>query len=186
MVTTEAMLLCGHVAKKVTKSPSFVKTLAPEEGYQMNNRTSLFVVGTVLLLSAPAGAGDDKAAAPKKSPGNAIFVAADQVKWTDADIPGVKIAAVQGDPSKGASHFMLQYPAGFVSPEHHHSADHFVTVVSGTLVMTADGADSKMGPGSFFAFTKKKPHIAKCEGSAPCVMSIDARGKWDVVLPKAK
>jgi quercetin dioxygenase-like cupin family protein len=150
-------------------------------------RMSLVLVAVALMLTAPANAGDPAPApAPKKSPGTLTFVAADQVKWTDAGVPGVKIAAVHGDPSKGASHFMLQYPAGFVSPEHHHSPDHYVTVLSGSLVMTVDGTDHKAGPGSFFAFNKRKPHIAKCEGTAPCVMSIDARGKWDVVLPKAK
>ncbi len=150
-------------------------------------KTPLFVIGAVLLLSAPVNAGDAKLPLPKKSAGSATFVGSDEVKWVDVPgIPGVKIAGLDGDPSKGASHFMLQYPANFVSPEHHHSADHFVTVVSGNLVMTTDGTDAKMGPGSFFAFKKKKAHIAKCEGSAPCVMSIDARGKWDVVVPKAK
>jgi hypothetical protein len=28
------------------------------------------------------------------------------------------------------------------------------------------------------------PHVARCEGSEPCVMFIDARGPWDVVPEK--
>ena len=39
---------------------------------------------------------------------------------------------------------------------------------------------------SDFAFTGKAPHAARCEGAQDGVMFVDARGKWDVVLPKAK
>ena len=89
---------------------------------------------------------------------------------------------MQGDLAKGASHFYLRYPAGFVSPVHHHSADHYATTVSGSLSLTADGKEHRLGPGSFFAFTGKAAHVARCAGPEACVMFIDARGAWDVVV----
>jgi quercetin dioxygenase-like cupin family protein len=117
--------------------------------------------------------------------GKAVVSPKAGIKWEDAGIPGVTKAAVDGDMAKGASHFYLKYPAGFVTPVHHHSADHYVTTVSGNLVLIADGKETALPPGSYFALTGKALHAARCEGSEDCVMFIDARGPWDVVPEKA-
>jgi quercetin dioxygenase-like cupin family protein len=106
------------------------------------------------------------------------------VRWVNAGIPGVTKAQVDGDMAAGPSHFYLKYPAGFVTPVHHHSPDHYVTTVSGNLVLIADGKEQKLAPGSYFALTGKAKHAARCEGSEDCVMFIDARGPWDVVPEK--
>ena len=102
------------------------------------------------------------------------------------DFPGIKMAVLQGDPGKGAAHFMMKLPGGFVSPVHHHSSDHYVTVISGTMTFTIDGKDTKLPAGSYFSYTGKKQHITKCETGADCVLSIDTRGKWDIVPEKDK
>ena len=116
-----------------------------------------------------------------------LLVPAGELKWQDVpNAKGVQIAPVQGDPSKGASHFFLKFAPGFSAPVHHHSANHYVTVVSGTLVLTVDGKDHKLPAGSYVAFTGKKPHATKCEAGADCVLAMDVRGKWDVVEPKKK
>ena len=111
-----------------------------------------------------------------------VVIPAADVKWTPAGVPGVSTAAVDGDMKKGPSHFYLKYDAGFVAPLHHHSPNHYVTVVSGTLVLTVDGKDNTLAPGSFFALTGKAKHAARVEGDQAAVMFIDARGPWDVVM----
>ena len=116
--------------------------------------------------------------------GDAVVVPKDGLAWKDAGVPGVSLAVVDGDPAKGPSHFYLKYKAGLATPLHHHTADHFVTTISGTLVLTAGGKEHKLSPGSFFALTGKAPHAAKVEGAEDCVMFIDARGAWDVVAEK--
>ena len=75
---------------------------------------------------------------------------------------------------------------GFTAPVHHHTANHFVTVVAGTLVLTVDGSEQKLPPGSFFAFTKKAKHATACAAGADCVLSVDSRGKWDVLVEGQK
>jgi quercetin dioxygenase-like cupin family protein len=116
---------------------------------------------------------------------NAVFAPAGELKWNDVpDSKGVQLAVVQGDPAKGASHFFIKFAPGFSAPVHHHSADHFVTVVKGTLVLAVDGKEQKLPAGSYFAFSKKKPHATRCEAGAECVLAVDARGKWDVVPQK--
>jgi quercetin dioxygenase-like cupin family protein len=116
--------------------------------------------------------------------GKAVVVPKAELKWTDAGVPGVSIAVVDGDTAKGPSHFFLKYPVGLTTPLHHHSADHYVTTLSGTLLLTAGGKEHKLTPGSYFALLGKEPHVAKVDGKEPCVMFIDARGPWDVVPDK--
>jgi quercetin dioxygenase-like cupin family protein len=141
------------------------------------------VVGAALLVSSAARAKDE---APKKSVGTAVLAPVSDLKWTDVpDRAGVKIAAVQGDPNKGASHFFIRLPAGFSVPHHHHSPDHYATVVAGTMVFNVDGQDHSLPAGSYFAFTGKKKHTTHCAEGAECVIFVDSRGKWDVVEEKA-
>lgn len=118
------------------------------------------------------------------SGGEAVVVPKDGLAWKEAGVPGVSLAVVSGDPAKGPSHFFLKYKAGLSTPVHHHTADHYVTTISGTLVLNAGGKEHKLAPGSFFALTGKAPHAARVEGAEDCVMFIDARAAWDVVAEK--
>ncbi len=117
-------------------------------------------------------------------PGATLTSAAD-LKWTDVpNMAGLHMAVADGDPAKGPSHFFMKFDKGFAAPDHHHTADHFVTVISGTMILTVDGKENKLGPGSYFSFTGKKVHSTKCDAAADCIIEIDARGKWDVVPEK--
>ena len=110
-------------------------------------------------------------------------VAKADLKWKDMG-NGVSAAQLSGDMGTGASRFFLKYPVGLVTPNHHHDADHYVTVVSGTITLTVNGKDSKLGPGSYFALTNKAPHVAKVEGKEPAVFFVQADGPWNVVAEK--
>ena len=122
-----------------------------------------------------------------KKAGTAVLLPAGDIKWTDVpDFPGVQMAVLEGDPSKGAGHFLIKLKDGFVAPLHHHSSDHFATVLSGTMSFTVDGQETLLPAGSFFVFKGKKEHITKCVPGADCVLSVDVRGKWDVVPEGAK
>ena len=142
----------------------------------MNHKSSGKVAfATAALIAMAAGAAKEMASA-------ATVVPVATVKWVGGPGgPPVSIAPVDGDPNKGPSHFYLKYAACFLSPNHHHSADHFVTTVSGTLVLTVDGKEQRLAPGSFFSLTKKAAHIARCEAGTDCVMFVDARSTWDLV-----
>jgi quercetin dioxygenase-like cupin family protein len=145
-------------------------------------------ISAVVALSLAASAITPHAvAADSQKGGTAVLMPAGEIKWNDvAGFPGLKMAALQGDPAKGAHHAMMKLPAGFASPPHHHSSDHYVTVVSGTLVFTVDGKDTRLPPGSYFSYTGKKQHVTKCDAGADCVLSLDTRGKWDIVPEKEK
>ncbi len=141
----------------------------------MMNKT--MVRGLVVAVMAIAGSALAK-------PGATLTGAAD-LKWSDVPgMAGLHMAVADGDPAKGASHFFIKFDKGFAAPEHHHNADHYATVVSGTVVLTVDGKETKLGPGSYFSFVGAKPHATRCEAASDCVLQIDARGKWDVVPEK--
>jgi quercetin dioxygenase-like cupin family protein len=146
----------------------------------------IHVIKKIAVTGIAAAALVLSAAAVAKGGGAAVFAPAGDLKWGDVpDRPGVKLAAVQGDPNKGASHFFVKLPAGLSVALHHHTPDHYVAVVSGTLTLN-DGQDHTLPAGSYFSFTGKKQHTTKCNDGADCVLFVDARGKWDVVEEKPK
>jgi quercetin dioxygenase-like cupin family protein len=124
-------------------------------------------------------------AADVKKTGGAVFTPAPDVQWQDVPgMQGVQVAPLGGDPAKGPSHFFLKFAPGFSAPVHHHTADHFVTVLRGTLVLAVDGKEQKLPAGSYFSFSGKKKHATRCEAGAECVLAMDVRGKWDVIPRK--
>jgi quercetin dioxygenase-like cupin family protein len=139
-----------------------------------------------MTLAATLVAPDASAKDPRKG-GDAALMPASSLKWSDVPgFPGVQMTVLQGNPEKGAHHSMLKLPGGFAAPLHHHTPDHYVTVVSGTLVLTVDGKEAKLPAGSYFSFTGRKQHLTKCESGADCVLSVDSRGKWDVLPDNGK
>lgn len=108
-----------------------------------------------------------------------------ELKWKDMG-NGVSAAPVWGNMDKGASRFFLKYPVGFVTPRHHHNANHYVALVSGTVMLNVAGKDYRLEPGSYFALKNKAPHTAKVEGNEAAVFFIQADGPWNVVMEKEK
>jgi len=115
--------------------------------------------------------------------GPTVVVSKSELAWKDMG-NGVAAAQVSGDMQKGASRFFLKYPAGLVTPKHHHDADHYVAVVSGRITLTVGGKDHNLGPGDYFALTGKATHVAKVEGKDDAVFFIQADAPWNVVMEK--
>ena len=115
--------------------------------------------------------------------GPTVVVTKANLKWKDMG-NGVAAAPVSGDMEKGSSRFFLKYPVGLVTPKHHHSADHYATVVSGAITLSVEGKEHKLGPGAYFALTNKASHTAKVEGNEEAIFFIQADGPWNVVMEK--
>ncbi|MDZ4662024.1 MAG: cupin domain-containing protein [Pseudomonadota bacterium] len=130
------------------------------------------------ILSVPAFAAT-------KNPTNAVFINAKDIKWSEVPgFAGVQTSTIEGNSEKGAHHAYMKFAPGFSAPLHHHSSDHFVTVVAGTLILTIDGQEQRLTAGSYFSFKNKQPHATTCAAGAECILFTDVRGKWDVVLEK--
>lgn len=142
----------------------------------MKNKLALVAVVAAALSSAAFGVASDA--------GKSVVMAPADLQWKTMGNAGVATALVSGDMAKGPCRFFLKYPAGLVTPLHHHSSDHHVTVISGTITLTVGGKDYRLGPGSYFMLGDKAPHVAKVEGKEDAIMFIQAEGPWDVVMAK--
>jgi glyoxylate utilization-related uncharacterized protein len=136
-------------------------------------KAMLVSISAALLAASPMATAD----------GPTVVIKSAELAWKDMG-NGVAAAPVAGDMQKGASRFFLKYPAGLVTPMHHHSADHYVTVVSGSITLNVNGKDHKLGSGDYFALTGKAAHTAKVEGKKEAVFFIQADAPWDVVMAK--
>lgn len=141
----------------------------------MKKNYALFAVIAALFSAAVVYAGE--------MTGKSVVLPKADLKWKPMG-NGIAAAAVSGDMEKGSSRFFLKYPVGLVTPMHHHTANHHVTVVSGTITLTVGGKDHRLGPGSYFMLADRAPHIAKVEGNEEVVFFIQAEAPWDVVMAK--
>jgi mannose-6-phosphate isomerase-like protein (cupin superfamily) len=147
--------------------------LAPTKN-PMKKHTLIAVIAAALCSAAfvhAAGAG------------KSVVIPKADLKWKPMG-NGIEAAAVSGDMDKGPSRFFLKYPVGLVTPLHHHTANHHVTVVSGSITLTTGGKEQRLGPGSYFMLVDRAAHIAKVEGNEPAVFFIQAEATWDVVMAK--
>jgi quercetin dioxygenase-like cupin family protein len=141
---------------------------------------SFVLVGA--LLGQEAGAAKK---APKAGAGTPIFTHSGDVKWMDLDptgAPGVKIADVWGDHTKGGYGAFLKFPAGFLTPLHTHTHAIKIVVISGTYTQMPEGkAEERMAPGSYvFQPGGNYKHISGCDKASECELFIESSGKFDL------
>ena len=146
-----------------------------------------FAVSFVLAAAVLAqGAGEAKAkSAPKAKAGAPIVMPAADLKWTDLDptgAPGVKIADMWGDHTKGAFGAFVKFPAGFATPLHTHTNAFKIVIVSGTFVQAPDGKpEFRLGPGSYmWQPGGNYRHTTACDKASDCVFFTQANGKFDL------
>ncbi|MDQ3674191.1 MAG: SgcJ/EcaC family oxidoreductase [Gemmatimonadota bacterium] len=123
---------------------------------------------------------------------NVNIVANSSLAWSDFTppgyAPGMKIARIQGDPSKvGEYTLRLQFPAGYRSPLHWHPGAENVTVVSGTVLFgmgnTADENNLRSyGPGDYLHIPPRHAHFAGSSASGPSVIQLHGIGPFQVIL----
>jgi anti-sigma factor ChrR (cupin superfamily) len=146
-----------------------------------------FAVSFALAAAVLAqGAGEAKAkGAPKAKAGAPIIMPAADLKWTDLDptgAPGVKIADMWGDHTKGAFGAFIKFPAGFAAPLHTHTNAFKIVIVSGTFVQVPDGKpEFRLGPGSYmWQPGGNYRHTTACDKASDCVFFTQANGKFDL------
>ena len=154
----------------------------------MRARTNLaFAVSFVLAAALLAqGSGATKAkSGPKAGGKKAVIVPASDLKWTELDpsgAPGVKVADVWGDHTKGAYGGFTKFPAGFTPPLHTHPHDMKIAVISGTFIHAPEGKpEVRLGPGSYLMQPGGNyRHTTSCDKASECLFFIEGSGKFDL------
>jgi anti-sigma factor ChrR (cupin superfamily) len=147
-----------------------------------------FVLAAAVLAQ---GAGEAKAkGAPKAKAGAPVVMPTGDLKWTDLDptgAPGVKIADLWGDHTKGAFGAFTKFPAGFAAPLHTHTNAYKIVVVSGTFVQAPEGKpEFRLGPGSYLMQPGGNyRHTTSCDKASECVFFIQSTGKFDLLPVEA-
>ena len=150
--------------------------------------TSLLAFSITLLLALSALAqppSDAKGNTTRKAASQPVFLAAADLKWTDLDpvgAPGVKVADLWGDHTKGAFGAYFKLPAGFTTPLHTHTYVMKVAFLSGTYIQAPEGkAEVRLGPGSYMMQPAGNyRHTTSCDKSADCVFFVEGSGKFDL------
>lgn len=113
----------------------------------------------------------------------AVLMDAERIQFNEVPgFVGITTATVEGDAAAGPHHSYMKMQAGFTAPLHHHTADHFVSVLAGTMIFNVDGVEYRLPAGSYFSFTEKQMHTTKCAEGEDCVLFLDVRDSWDVIM----
>jgi hypothetical protein len=143
----------------------------------------MFAVAAAVLARQ---SGETKAKSGLKSAASRLVVMpASDLKWTDLDptgAPGVKIATLWGDHTKGAYGAFFKLPAGFAVPLHTHTHAIKVVIVSGTYIQVPEGKpEFRIGPGSYFLQPGGNyRHTTSCDKASDCVFFAESNGKFDL------
>ena len=145
----------------------------------------VLAVSITLLLAAQASGEAQAPTASKRGPSQPVFTPAAALKWTDLDptgAPGVKVADLWGDHTKGAFGAYLKLPAGFAVPLHTHTHDMKVVFLSGTYVQAPEGkAEVRLGPGSYMMQPGGSyRHTTSCDKASECLFFVESSGAFDL------
>jgi quercetin dioxygenase-like cupin family protein len=125
--------------------------------------------------------------AGQKARSGPVPIAAADLKWTDLDpegAPGVKIADLWGDHTKGAFGAMFKLPAGFAAPLHRHTHEMKLVIVSGTYVQAEEGKpEFRLGAGAYLLQPGGSyKHTTRCDQASDCVFFVESKGPFDLHL----
>ena len=159
--------------------------------------TGVLAIAASLILTSAVVAQETGGTKAKKAPrsdaARLVVKPAADLKWTDLDpkgAPGVKVADLWGDHTKGAFGAFFKLPAGFSVPLHTHTHDIKVVFVSGTYIQAPEGKpEFRLGPGSYFMQPGGNyRHTTSCDQASDCVFFVESNGAFDLKLvetPKA-
>ncbi len=146
---------------------------------------SISLIFLALVLAQTTGEAQGNAG-QKAAPGQPVFMPASGVKWTDLDpkgAPGVQIADLWGDHTKGAFGAFVKLPAGFAAPLHTHTHVMKVVFVSGTYIQVPDGKTAvRLAPGSYMHQPGANyRHTTSCDKGSDCVFFMESDGAFDLI-----
>ena len=141
-------------------------------------------LGSIVFFAASLAFAEGAAPA-SKAPTPPVFMPAADLKWVEMDptAPGVKVADVWGDHTKGGYGAFIKFPAGFTAPLHTHSNTAKVVVISGTWIQVPEGKpEVRLGPGSYVVQPGKSyRHVTKCDKASDCLIFSESTGAFDLI-----
>jgi quercetin dioxygenase-like cupin family protein len=143
-------------------------------------KAALLVVSLGLFTSLPASS-------QEPAHEGHTMIAPNKVEWKEAPpaLPaGVKVAVLEGDPSKAGPFTMrIKMPKAYKIPPHTHPAIEHVTVIQGTFQMGVgdkwdDKAMTDIPAGGFAVMQIGTKHFAGSKGGA--IVQVHGIGPWGI------
>jgi quercetin dioxygenase-like cupin family protein len=110
----------------------------------------------------------------------------DELRLLELQEPGPAAAAIYDkpialrllyqDPTSGAEHYLVRYPAGVKGRIHRHTAAHTIVVLEGRL----DANGRVIGPGAYVHFPAGEPMQHQATADEPCLFVLLFNGAFDV------
>lgn len=143
------------------------------------------IVLSVVILMFGISAIGLAAETGKSSTADTIWPA-EAIKWEAGPLPGVHVAKLWGDWTKGGPYGVLvKFDAGVMNPLHKHTHTLKIVVISGTFVhQPAGGTETKLGPGSYLVQVGGKNHVSGCAPGAECEFFMTSSDKFDLIPAK--
>ena len=112
------------------------------------------------------------------------FTTIDAMLWKPLNLkqPGLQMFVVWGNPNEGPAEIVQNFPAGWDSGWHWHSAAYQGVVIQGKFTHTFEGAAPQTGgPGSVWSQPAIQVHDDKCEEGSDCIIVVYFYGKLDFI-----
>jgi anti-sigma factor ChrR (cupin superfamily) len=115
---------------------------------------------------------------------NPEFKSAADMKWMpiSPENPEVKIADLWGDHTKGAYGALIKFPAGFMAPNHTHTGEARIVVLSGTFQQTPQGKPQVNTTAGGYVFQPGGTyvHATGCGKESECVIFVEGTKAFDL------
>ena len=111
------------------------------------------------------------------------------IKWSPLEVkgfaPGATMAVVHGDPANGDYTIRLEFPDGYMFPEHWHPKAEHLTVISGSFIL-GPGSDASArktyAPGDFLYLPARNSHSGGAKGVT--IVQLHGMGPFAINLGK--
>ena len=150
-------------------------------------RTVVFALVSALTVVYPLVRSSAQSPAEATQPADMRLYPPTTIEWKDGPAalpPGAKMAALEGDPTKGGPFVVrFQFPDGYHIPPHTHPKTERVTVISGAVYLAAGEAldrssAKKLPAGSFGFWPASMKHTAWFEGET--IIQLHGIGPWQI------
>lgn len=124
------------------------------------------------------------AAAFAQPAGGPVVRAYDEIDWkVSPSLPagpsGHDYHLVYEDKRTNGVQTLVRFAKGYALPEHTHSSDETIVVLSGKLELETGGSRRVLGPGSFAVLPAGTPHTLRAAGWGRCQMLVSFSGAPD-------
>ena len=152
-------------------------------------RAASACLGTLALVFLAATAQDNPKKEPAKDQGDkkeAVYVSADDAKYKEV-APGASMAAIWGDPDKGAYRGFTKFAPGATFALHTHTSEMRIVVIKGAYVYRPEkGEEKRVGPGAYIDIPAGDRHSSGGDAKEGALFYQESTGKFDLNFVEVK